>query len=411
MPTRVLAERLVERIRRECDLAGASRQAGAALGEDFKIVMMVPLEALGSIAEHGFLNQHLTLTSKGFHRIPERFAAEQELAMARLPYSHAGRELLPKYAVLYGGKGLGSFRLPAQYGDVAVVFKKEVARRATWTYADSLDFSQRTGHFHEGGAANDVLPRTFLYRRKPEDQNRCGNYCEAQLWGELSFADAAYAMLRDSEPVPAALLRAGLPVYRYREPAAGEEAPFVLGELLASGGRLPAASERPSPAEAAFLESRKLSEAPEAALVERLKEALARGEAQDPSERLRLAGELSVRPKSPAVVAALEGCARSPDAATRALALYGLSELPWESFKPHLLGALRDSSWPVEVEAIAFSADHEEDADVARELGKLRQKTKGRPGEPRSIHDDDVAEWLGRLRRPRFCEGRWNQEP
>ena len=48
-----------------------------------------------------------------------------ELAMARLPYSERGRELLPKYAVLNVKKsGFGTFLLPERYGSVAIVLER-----------------------------------------------------------------------------------------------------------------------------------------------------------------------------------------------------------------------------------------------------------------------------------------------
>ena len=383
--TRTLAERLVARLHLECDEAHAPPSGEALLGTDFELIMMVPARMFDVIARTGFLNQHQTLTTNGFDRLPTRFATEQELAMLRLPYSEKGRELLPKYAVLNIKKsGLGVYRLPTQYGEVAVVFKGEVSRRATWTYADSLDFSQRTGRFGLGGAANPVLPRTVLYRRKEKDSNRCGNYCEAQVWGELSLKDADYAMIRDTEPVSAALAASGLRVYRYSMSessaavvAPGQTAQFVRGALIADGavigGKMAAAPAAPS-------------------------------KSSEFARSLRRVGELAADRKTSAVARALKESFSSTEPAVRSQALYGLSELPWKKFKPYVIDGLKDPDWQVQIEAIAFAAEHRDDRDVASALDALKADVRRRLDDPRDFHASEVQEWLGRLEKPRLCD-------
>jgi len=115
MDTRTLAELIVARLHRECDLADAPAAGEKALGDDAEMIMMVPARLFGAIARDGFLNQHQTGTTGGQHRESDRFEAEQELAMLRLPFDAKGRELLPKYAVLDIKKsGLGTYHLPTQ---------------------------------------------------------------------------------------------------------------------------------------------------------------------------------------------------------------------------------------------------------------------------------------------------------
>ena len=345
LDSRTLAELLVERIHRECDLAGASPSGERVLGDDAALIMMVPARLFDSIARLGFLNQHQTGTTGGHHRERDRFEAEQELAMLRLPFDAKGRELLPKYAILDARKtGLGTFRLPAQYGDVAVVFKNEVEARATWTYADSLDYSQKAGRFDAGGAGNPVLARTFRYERKKEDRNRCGNYCEAQIWGKLTLDDVEYAMVRDSEPVPGALVRAGIPVYGYSVSDAsaavvdaGRTAQYIRGALR------PAAPSAPAgPAASSF---------------------------------------------APAGL--------DDERTTRALELLGLSERPWSEFKPRLLEGLDAAPGALLISAVALAADHLDDAAVSARLERLRRS----PASP-------ASEWLERLAKPRLCSPR-----
>jgi hypothetical protein len=336
-----LARLLVERIHRECDLAGALASGEKVLGDDAEMIMMVPAEKFDAIERKGFLNQHQTRTTGGQHRESDRYEAEQELAMLRLPFGGKGLELLPKYAVLDIKKtGLGTYRLPTQYGGVAVVFRKEVSERATWTYADSLDYSQKTGRFDAGGANNPVLARTFLYERKKEDRNRCGNYCEAQIWGKLTLKDVAYAMVRDSEPIPDALARAGIPVYDYSVPDStsavvdvGRTAQYVRG-------------------------------------------------ARRPAEVAAVIGPAGVKTD-------LETLSDG------ALALYGLSELPWPDFKPRLLEGLDAASGPLLISAVAFAAEHQDDADVSARLDRLRRA-------PPSA----ASEWVERLGKTHLCSPR-----
>lgn len=406
--TRILAELLVERLHRECDMAGKFDFEEKPVRDDASIVIMIPSSVIPSIAKYGFLNQHQTLTSQGFHLVPTRFAAEQELAMARMPYSHKGRELLPKYALLIVDRpDFGAFPLPTRYGGVAVVFKKEVMKRATWTYADSLDFHFQAGRFKSGGAANPVLTHTFGYRRKPEDKNRCGNYCEAQIWGALSLEDVDYAMIRDTESLTSSLLESGLRIYRYSSPA-GSLGRFVRGELLAEGTpakiRTPIARGRealdtgseavPSPAVKNHLTSIQRALMKDDELVESA--ASAGNGPSVVSKRRLLVGELAMRPKYAMVVRELKQAFVSNDQMIRVLALYGLSELPWKEFRPYLIEGLKDKDSEMNAAATAFASEHQNDLEVAR----LVRDLSSRPG--RDLLK--TGEWIDRLSKAHFCE-------
>lgn len=382
--TRTLGELLVERLHAECDVPGSDAASGEPVGARAELIMMVPASKLPSIAKYGFLNQHATLTTQGVYRIPDRFAAEQELAMARLPYSRKGKELLPKYALFVANRpDFGSFPLPSRYGNVAVVFKKSVMKRTTWTYADSSDFHFQAGRFSRGGAANPVLTHTALYRRKPEDKNKCVNYCEAQIWGGLTFDDVDYVMVRGSEPVEPALRESGLRVYRYSDEP-GASSGYARGALLsiprASADGFSGGADGAVENHLKDLERESLSDSD---LVERVP--------RSPSSL----GELAARPKSAAIVRSLGAAWKSEDAATRAAALYGLSELPWAEFRPFLSAALEDKSPLVNTQAIAFASEHRDDPGITRLLSGL----EGRPARELAATSD----WLQRLRLPRLC--------
>jgi len=387
-PTRALAERLVERVRRECDEGGT----GAAPAAGARLVMLVPLADFPAIARFGFLNRHLTRAAGGADELAERFEAEQELALARLPYDLHGRELLPKYAILDApDRGLGRFLLPRRRGEAAVVFKPEVAARATWTYG--------------GGDANRARPHTFAYRRKPGDRGRCAGYCEAQIWGELNLSDVESLLIPRGAKVPVGAASAGLRVYRYAVPAStsAADAPartavYVRGPAV----RVSTGPEvLPTPAEyRARPELAGLRVGFEEARLDDDAAARRLAASRDPDERLRLTGVLAARAKTPGVIAALESALRDDGAATRAQALYGLGEAPWERFKPALLAALKDSDRRVRVQAAAHAADHRDDADVAAALAAAKAAAEARASD---VGAADELEWLSRPDRPRLC--------
>jgi HEAT repeat protein len=85
----------------------------------------------------------------------------------------------------------------------------------------------------------------------------------------------------------------------------------------------------------------------------------------------------------------------SSEPSVRALALYGLSELPWRDFRAHLLAGLKDPSPQVNTAAIAFAGEHQDDAEVGRLLGNL----SSRP--PRELLE--TGDWLDRLGQGLFC--------
>src|SRR5437879_5688028 len=72
LDSRTLAKLLVERVHRECDLAGAPSAGGKVLGDDAALIMMVPAGKFDAIARGGFLNQHQTHATGGDHRESDR---------------------------------------------------------------------------------------------------------------------------------------------------------------------------------------------------------------------------------------------------------------------------------------------------------------------------------------------------
>lgn len=332
--------------------------------------------------------------------------------MLRLPYSHQGRKLLPKYALLdLKRSDMGTYPLPSRYGGAAVVFKRKVLGRATWTYADSLDFSQKTGRFGQGGWANPVLPRTARYRRKNSDRNACVNYCEAQIWGELTLDDVDYIMVRDTEPVHSEVIATGLPIYRFSIPTSstaavlpGRMALYTRGERV-SAGRMQRKQESSAVATPAGIEeSAESASLTDAELARRYSVETGTAPSGVMPRRLRLLGEISARPKSEVIVRALEDAMHSGDAAARSLALYGLSEMPTRYFKPHLLAALGDSSPVVVIEAVALASELLTDPEVVTALNSLKQGISQRRQNPSDKDASDIQEWLDRLDKTSLCQ-------
>jgi hypothetical protein len=368
---RSLAAELVARLKSRCDEAGAA-VGPSPLGGKHELVVMVPVGALESIAREGLRNQHETATTGGFRRPFERFEAEQQLAMLRLPYGTRGRALLPKYAVLRSA-ALGDQPLPARYGSVALVLKPEVEARATWTYADSLDFSRRAGLSELEGESNSVLPRTFSYRRRRGDENACVNYCEAQVWGPVTVADIAYAVVPEGSVVPGAFSR---------------RVEIRFGPRTKTGAE-------PAVDDSGLRRGRAMADLDDASLI-------AQVDVSSGEDRARLIGELDERAPSPAVAAELDRLAASENPFDRELALYGLDAGSWKLFKPRLLQALRDPDPAVAIEAAALAEERRGDLDVVRALAEQRREVKFRPDSDRWA----VGEWLDRLDARSLCPDR-----
>jgi hypothetical protein len=100
-------------------------------------------------------------------------------------------------------------------------------------------------------------------------------------------------------------------------------------------------------------------------------------------------------PKTPTGAAMLKKEFASGDEQARALALYGLSELPWSDFKPYLIAGLDAAPGQLLISAVAFAADHQDDADVSERLDRLRRA-------PPSV----ASEWVERLTKRHLCSPR-----
>lgn len=211
--SRALGRLVAQRLRKQCDEVHG--QAGKGFSDKAVVLMLLPHQHVASVIQSGFLNQHVTNVTGGYHGPFYRYGAEQGISHLRLPYSQKAKTVLPKYALFnIKAPGYGSFDLPTWYGEVLFVFKRAVLERTTWTADDSLMFNY--------GIDDGFYPAKSAYFESKEPF-KCLIYCEAQVWGEVDLSDVAYAMIDEETPEETfqktfALLKStGIAVFRSRK--------------------------------------------------------------------------------------------------------------------------------------------------------------------------------------------------
>ncbi len=411
MDVRVLAELLVERLHKECDLPRSKIEDSSGIHDQSEIIIMVPIGSLAGIAKYGFLNQHHTKNTRGIKSQATRFDLEEEISLLRLPYSDRGRDLLPKYAAFNVKRGdFGQFAMPEEYGDVAMVLKPDVKKRTTWTYDDSL----LTGS--EGYRSNPKLypPRTTRYKKTDSDNSQCAIYCEAQIWGDLNLQDVAYLMVKKDAALPPNLSKFGIPVYEYSPYSEEKQAlQYTRGKLLQAATSPPTSPPKLSAEEIAgrlssswipevernILTSRKHAQWTDQQLLMQLNFTMAMETTEDKSEFNEtnyLVAELATRPKTQKVIEKLKRLLKSPNRFNQAQAAYGLSELPWSDFKPLLLQCLKSTSNYVRQKCVGLAGDHLEEPDVKNALNELANS--------KAYGSEIIKDWIAKLRANRLCD-------
>lgn len=225
--SRELAEKLIQRMHRECDEERGSTE-GVPLDVDSDIMMFVPSGALSAIEKYGFQNQHVTRTTSGANSRDMRYAAEIEFPGMILGYSPKSKDVLPKYAALNVRReeNAGSGSPAWTYGDTVVVFKDEIKRRTSWTPTDSL------GYF---GLDFSKITSSLKYKDRPENKFQCQSYCEAQIWGDIGFSDIEYVLIQPGAKVPEEFKRSGITVY-YTKPS-NSSVRLEKGEVAYAGDK------------------------------------------------------------------------------------------------------------------------------------------------------------------------------
>jgi hypothetical protein len=442
--TRTLATLLIQRLHNECDLSSDPEPTEKPVSNDSELVMMANGRLMSSIAKWGFQNQHETASTGGCACTENRFNTEQEMIMSELPYSNKGKELLPKYSSFNVKRSdFGSFSLPTQYGDTAIIFKPEVKARSTWTYSDSLTTDTGHSELYQSGFKNGNLTHTDQYTRDKNDKNQCSNYCEAQIWGELDMTDVDSLLVAQASDITDDMKALGVPIYQrlttsptpsaaqyskgpllYTPPAGVKPiAPKALteDELQKIVTPDPSGSPLPPPVRSIaggklleFTPNEKLASPESIAAFTASTVSSGWGSLDTSSSGL---AELAGRKKTPAIIAGLEEVFDKGTPVSKALALYGLSEAPWTEVKSRVITALTGTDQPLALLGIAIAADHQTDPDIVEALKKTATNFPSAPsgwgygygggasaGAPPIVARNTVQEHIDRLTKKRFCD-------
>lgn len=393
-----LAEKLVSQLGAQCDPVRESNLLRRkALLPDAELILVLPASVLPSVIRNGFLNQHLTGTSRGYREASLRFATEQALLGRRLPYGYAAKSLLPKYAVLNIRRpGYASFpEVPRRYGEVLVKFRAEVLRRATWTDRDALIALKLDEKLVPRPVANPIdwpaslagfFPaRTLGFREGPTPSFACGTgrsdfgYCEAQIWGPLLWDDVqSVAVPQGFAPLEARALSGwGRDVHEWHPaPGARQSLAYRFSRRIAKGDRRRGAPGYvPSAVDERLERLRRWTELPD----ERL---LREGE-EDP-ERSAWAELLSRNtPAAKALAHRLRVQASSP-APLRSLAVLALAGDPSE--RERIESALSDADEQTRLNALSVLVSHAESLSALETEPAVRALAQDASPEVRTLY-------------------------
>ncbi|RYZ92702.1 MAG: hypothetical protein EOP06_03485 [Proteobacteria bacterium] len=227
---------------------GALRPIGAVevdFMRDSEIVLFFHPKDATSIAEKGFVNQHVSRKSSGAFDPALRLDIED--AIAGLPLDQISNEAFrPKSALIIGTGSLANvvtrYSASGGYGGIGAVMKHEVKTSSLWTYGDSLQVGQEI--FYGRVSQQDVAkvrgtferrwmsPKTELppTRRNPE-------FVEALIFGDLTFNDVDHFIV-EYESSAAPILNSGKPVFLVTRGQTAE-IPFIYRQILNFGETIP----------------------------------------------------------------------------------------------------------------------------------------------------------------------------
>jgi hypothetical protein len=200
-------------------VVGAINAGSAARDADYyldlikdgaEIVMSASSGNLGQIEELGFLNLFQVGDSSGSPSFERRLVAElmllkskkfqwkstqegRPVKVVKSPFSWHPTEFRPKSAfITSGAESFQGYR--AQYGDMQIVFKKEIWRRTGFTRTDSLDVMRSvyyTGLSFENfiSSAREPMVNSFTVDGRYVWDGVGLDYPEALIWGPLGLID------------------------------------------------------------------------------------------------------------------------------------------------------------------------------------------------------------------------------
>lgn len=392
--SRLLAEMLMTRLQGLC---GKYRDPeGKKIDDDSsEIIMSVPMEALESIAKNGFKNQHQTSKTTAANTKSRRLSAEEGQILMGLPYTNKTRDLLPKYAFQVFHDGTVKPHDIPSYGGVFIRFKPEVKKRATWSNADSLNWTESPLN------TNATKPKT----------NSCKGYCEAQIWGELDMSDVASIAVYEDIEISDSLKNIGVPIhtYDYSNGQTGSMGGIVISSKAVFSPPVPYKNKKAAvlsleeeknllktetnEVQKSLIQSRILGKTSTQDLVKSYKEAFSNetkdiadaknrkkalpGEGNELSkERVRILAEIGAREKTQEITDLLLRAFENETQEGKSVALSGLSHLPFEKLKPLLLSGInqsKDDVWErrlLDKTVMLMSMPYSQDKDIKKALSK-----------------------------------------
>jgi len=202
-----------------------------------EIMMFFNESIIDSIADRGFLNQHLSGSSSGSYAPKVRIKAEDSILGIKLGTSRKSLKLRPKSAFINIRENvqLTRKRFPNRqfFGDVAVVFNNRVKKRSLWAAYDTLSLGVGDGAIKKYPKLINLFRGTFFKGRitRLDDSFKNDRYYEALIFGELSFSDVDYFLVSSLKQA-SKLEKFGKPIFFLKKS-------YVKGRSIYRKGRLP----------------------------------------------------------------------------------------------------------------------------------------------------------------------------
>jgi hypothetical protein len=207
------------------------------LNNETDIILFFPSENFSSIQEQGFLNQHLTNTSRGVLNKYKRMSVEDSYTGVSLGINQNALRLRPKSAFLNirTKVDLHEKRIDPSmyYGNIGAVLKQEVRDRATWTSGDSLNI-YHYGQVYYHDFLTGLTFRGSFDRPGLPDESLDSCYYEAQIYGDINFEDVDYFLVTDKN-LASILKPTGKPVYLLQSVYRNQRFVFTKGKMLSTG--------------------------------------------------------------------------------------------------------------------------------------------------------------------------------
>ena len=214
--------------------------------QDAELVIAVNSRSLLRRLDDGFQTVHVTGTSGGDSDPEKRLKIESALSGLKLTEKFSkgeGAHVMPKYAYVIFPSSKNDNGYFGYYGDLFIVLKPGVKKRATWTPSDSFDLEEEIDKgVGISGLVKKGLLGTFTHGAQKIPKLN-GRYFEAQIWGPVDAASIAeivfpreyappHAMRPHMKRIFEKINQLGIPISIYDQFHAAYEAPPQLEPYL-----------------------------------------------------------------------------------------------------------------------------------------------------------------------------------